>query len=113
MAREDLALANASIEGVSYGPLCYHAGQAAEKSIKAILIARSIQFPYVHDIGRLLQLLREAGIDVPESAADADLLTDYATMARYPGVGEIEKRDYETAVSTARAVVALAATIIE
>jgi len=47
IAREDLALSKASVPGVSFGPLCYHAQQAAEKAVKAVLIARSIPFPYI------------------------------------------------------------------
>jgi predicted nucleotidyltransferase len=31
--------------------LCFNAQQAAEKAIKALLIAHGVRFPYVHDIG--------------------------------------------------------------
>jgi HEPN domain-containing protein len=89
---------------VSFGPLCYHAQQAAEKAVKAVLIARSTPFPYIHDVGRLLDLARASGVVVPESLADADLLTDYASMVRYPGKVEIELSDYNYATATAAAV---------
>lgn len=113
LAREDLALANADIPGVSFRPLCYHAQQAAEKAVKAVLLARSISFPYVHDIGRLLDLLRSAGETIPPEVADADLLTDYATTTRYPGFGELERVDYERALVTAAVVVSWAEKMIE
>ena len=104
MAREDLALAEAKPAGVSYRPLCFHAQQAAEKATKAVLIAKSVLFPYIHDIGRLLELARSSGLDVPHELKDADLLTDYVSVARYPGFTEIIQSDYEMALALARRV---------
>ena len=72
MAREDLALAEAKPARVSYRPLCFHAQQAAEKATKAVLIAKSVQFPYIHDIGRLLELARSSGLDVPPEPSRAN-----------------------------------------
>jgi len=37
--------------------LCFHAQQAAEKSIKAVLISKSVPFPKTHNIRTLLDLL--------------------------------------------------------
>lgn len=112
VAREDLALAGAQVSGVGFGLFCFHAQQAAEKAIKGVLLARRIPFPYVHDLGRLLDLIRAAGLPVPEDVADADLLTDYATLARYPGNGEIGESEHAHAIATARAVVAWADELI-
>jgi HEPN domain-containing protein len=108
MAREDLALAQAQVPGVGYGLLCFHAQQAAEKGIKAVLLERAVSFPYIHDLGRLLDIARAANVTIPAEVRDADLLTDYATLARYPGTGEIEEPDHVRAVATARAVISWA-----
>ena len=105
VTREDLALASARVPGVGFAPLCFHAQQAAEKAVKAVLLARAVTFPYVHDLGRLLDLCRQAGLVVPEDVAQADLLTDFATITRYPGNAEIGLEEYESGISTARAVV--------
>lgn len=48
-AKEDIRLS-----GVFLEDLCFDAQQAAEKAIKAVLIRRNIQFPYVHDLTALL-----------------------------------------------------------
>lgn len=66
--------------------LCFLAQQAAEKAVKALLIERGIDFPYVHDLGRLLFLLDEEGEEVPEEIRAAAELTLYASVTRYPGV---------------------------
>jgi len=50
-ARSDLALATAEQVVVYFEDLCFHAQQAVEKSLKALLLALRIRFPYVHDLG--------------------------------------------------------------
>lgn len=97
IAREDLALSKAQVTGVGYGLLCFHAQQAAEKATKAVLMHHKIGFPYVHDIGLLIQLARKGGVVVPEDVMDADILTDYATIGRYPGHRELEESDHAQA----------------
>lgn len=57
-AKSDLALAaGAVLDGVLYNQLCFHAQQAAEKSIKAVLIHYGIEFQKVHDLASLMALL--------------------------------------------------------
>jgi len=50
---------------------------------------------------------------MPESLDDADLLTDYAAMVRYPGHLEIEQSDYNYATAAAAAVIAWAERTID
>ena len=70
------------------------------------MIARGIDFPYVHDLGSLLALLEENGIRIPGTVRAADSLTIYATTTRYPGVGSpVEEREFREAVAIAEAVV--------
>jgi HEPN domain-containing protein len=109
IAREDMAFAEARITGVGFGLRCFHAQQAAEKAIKAVLLAEGVPFPFVHDLGRLLDTARKAGVPIPADVADADLLTDYATIARYPGNGAVGEHEHARAVATAAAVLAWAA----
>ncbi len=52
-----MLLAKTKKEGVYLEDLCFHAQQAAEKAIKALLIDRDIEFPYIHDIAGLFALL--------------------------------------------------------
>ncbi len=105
-ARSNLALAKNRIPGAYLEDLCFEAQQAAEKAVKAVMIKRSIEFPYVHDLGRLFSMLETAGESIPDEVHDAALLTKYAWEGRYPGVMEpLGEQDYVEAVRIAEAVV--------
>jgi len=84
-ARSDLNLARLSRpEGVLLEDLCFHAQQAAEKALKAVLVANSMAVPNIHSIRRLIDLL-PANLTIPAEVQDAAVLTDYAVSSRYPG----------------------------
>ena len=85
--------------------LCFHAQQAAEKAIKAVLVFRDVPFPKSHNIRTLLDLLPKA-LSLPEEAKEAASLTDYAVLTRYPGALEpVTKEEYLEAVRVAKTVV--------
>lgn len=56
-AKSNLILAAAVLEGVNPADHCFDTQQAAEKSIKAVFVRRGIEYPYTHDIAKLLRLL--------------------------------------------------------
>ena len=60
-ARSNLALAKSLVPEAYLEDLCFEAQQAAEKAIKAVLMRRGIEFPYVHNLALLLSLLEGAG----------------------------------------------------
>lgn len=60
--------------------LCFHAQQAAEKAIKAILISRDIPVPRTHNLRSLLDRLPR-DLSTPGDVSDAVSLTDYAVSA--------------------------------
>lgn len=68
--------------------VCFHTQQAAEKALKAVLLHRKIEFPFIHDIEALLEIMMQSGLIVPPNVADAGALTPYAVEARYPGYEE-------------------------
>ena len=43
----------------------FHAQQAIEKWLKALMAQRSMDETRIHDIGRLLQLLQNDGVELP------------------------------------------------
>lgn len=91
--------------------LCFHAQQAAEKAVKAVLTLRGIDFPKSHDIAELLALLSPAG--VPDDLWNADSLTEYAVVTRYPGrKPPVSEEEYRRAVTVAEQVVRWAEGII-
>ena len=105
-ARSDLTQAKNEVPGVYLENLCFNAQQAAEKAIKAVMLARNIEFPYVHDLDRLLSLLASGGEVIPDAIRRAADLTDYATITRYPGdMGPVTAQEYAEAIAIAEAVV--------
>ncbi len=87
LADEDLNLAS---DALSYGTsrpyrlIAYHSQQSTEKCLKACLVYHNQDFPYTHNIRRLLKLCRKLG-PWPQTLEDAEELTPYAITARYPG----------------------------
>lgn len=112
-ARSDLAVARGPAKSdVLPETLCFHAQQAVEKGVKAVLASEAILFPRTHNLKILLKLLpstRSSPVEVSKLAA----LTDYAASARYPGEYEaVTEEEYREAVQLAEAVVKWAETII-
>ncbi len=57
-AYSDLALARTTpLPPILFEDLCFHAQQAAEKAIKAILVAYNIPVPRTHNLRTLFDLL--------------------------------------------------------
>ena len=104
-ARSSLAVAESGIPDAYLEDLCFGAQQAAEKALKALLLKHAVNFPYVHDLARLLELLEGAGEAIPSSVAEAPKLTPYATVTRYPGEEDVTEREFQDALAIARAVV--------
>lgn len=105
-ARSNLLLAKSKKDGVYLEDLCFGAQQAAEKAVKALLIHRGVEFPYVHDLAQLLTLVEKAGEEVPKSVKQASRLTRFAIVTRYPGALEpVTEEEYEQALSSAEEVV--------
>ena len=105
-ARSDLTQAKNEVPGVYLENLCFNAQQAAEKAIKAVMIVRNIEFPYVHDLDRLLSLLEDEGEVILAPIRQASKLTKYSTITRYPGdIGPVTAQDYAEAIAIAEAVV--------
>ena len=65
--------------------VAFHAQQAAEKSLKALLVARQVEFPKTHDIERLVELVALGDGALAETLADAAELTPFGVEYRYPG----------------------------
>jgi HEPN domain-containing protein len=97
VARDDDAAARTLREAESPDSVVgFHCQQAVEKALKAVLAARSVEFPFTHDIGLLIQLCEDAGTPLPESLADVDRLTPFAVHTRY---GAIFGPDLDLAVA--------------
>jgi HEPN domain-containing protein len=62
---------------------CYHAQQAAEKALKAILVLLGIDFPRTHSLERILDLIPEAHREAFDRGC-LGALSVWAVAGRYP-----------------------------
>ncbi len=63
--------------------LGFHAQQAAEKYVKAVLAAREVEFERTHNLAYLLGLLEDGSVGKPPNAEELPELTPWATDFRY------------------------------
>jgi len=61
----------------------FHAQQAVEKAIKAVLANANVLFPRTHNIAMLLALLQQNGIQSPDQDVFLERLTPFGVAARY------------------------------
>ena len=113
-AGDDLVAVEAMVplESVADVIIGFHAQQAVEKSLKAILAACGVEFPFIHDIDGLAELCEAAGASLPDALDGADRLTPYAAGLRYDD-DAVRAVDRETALGWATAAVQWARQRIE
>jgi len=91
---------------ILFEDLCFDCQQAAEKSLKALLVHLDVEFAKIHSISKLLKQIEETGITVPDEIKETAELTAYAVDARYPGdYDSVTKSEYEQALSMAKKVI--------
>ena len=85
---------------------CFHCQQAAEKALKAFLIAAGERLPRTHDLVMLIRLCSTKGPDFEKLINSAELLNPFYAGTRYPNLGvlEITKEDVEQAINAARQI---------
>lgn len=84
-ARTDLAVASVLLQqppDVQPWTACFHAQQAAEKSLKAILVVAGVEPPRTHDL-LALAALAPASTNLRVTDADLARLSQFATDTRY------------------------------
>jgi len=83
----------------------FHAQQAAEKFLKALLVRSQIEFPKTHDLQQILALVRTQDAVLADALDQAAALTQYAVQARYPGqFSEVSPEDAREALRLAEQV---------
>jgi HEPN domain-containing protein len=93
-----------------YFTSAFHAQQAAEKFLKALLVRHQIYFPKTHNIQQLVDLGAQADPTLQTELASASILTPYGVEFRYPGDDrvddELAKQAVEECVRVRDAVLA-------
>lgn len=94
-AAQDLAVLEKLINDpeISDETLGYHAQQAAEKCLKALLASRKLDYPRSHSIGLLLDLLEAQGFVLPQEFQELELFTPFGTIFRYDELPLEEPQD--------------------
>ncbi len=69
--------------GQAFDTACFHAQQAAEKCIKAYLTAYEIEFPFIHNLEKLVELCAQRDASFLSVKALSQELTPYAVELRY------------------------------
>ncbi len=85
---DDVDIADASVG--------FHAQQAVEKCLKAVLALRSIKFRRKHDLHELLELFEQHSLPLPPMSDVLDELNPYAVTLRYDLL-DVEALDRERA----------------
>ena len=113
-ARHDLVAGRATLAtGQATDMVCFHAQQAVEKSLKALLALRDVEYPRRHDLGELLELV---GSLYPQAALPTEqlmALAPYAVEARYDEAWEPDAQEARRALELAEQAQALADHLIE
>lgn len=85
LARRDQAAFAALVgaPGVDSALACFHAQQAAEKALKAVMCLHGLEYRRTHDLEELADKLETAFVTPSVSQEQLSLLTPYAVKFRY------------------------------
>lgn len=101
-ASHDLVAARATMAtGQALDTVCFHAQQAAEKSLKALLALKDVVYPWRHDLGELVKLVLPHFPEVASIENDLLLLSPYAIEVRYDDVIRPDISEAQTALDIA------------
>jgi HEPN domain-containing protein len=108
-AREDADAVEklAADYGIADSVVGFHAQQAAEKAMKAVLVSRGDEFPWTHDLRHLMDRLEGVATPLPDSLGEARTLAPWAVEFRY-GETIDDQLDREQALTLARDIIAWA-----
>lgn len=108
-ARHDLFTARHTLAAPG-GPTdtpCFHAQQAAEKALKALLTVHGCLCPRTHDLLMLLDAALPFALELDVYRQALGLMTAYAIEVRYPGdCFDPDRKEAEEALRTAEELAA-------
>lgn len=90
----------------------FHAQQAVEKWLKAVLTSRGIEYERTHDLDRLSDLAEEGGERLPLERDEISALTEFAVPFRYDDPVEAEPLDRARALQIVQSIEAWARALL-
>ena len=112
-AANDLVAASATLStGQALDTVCFHAQQAVEKSLKAILALHEIEYPWWHDLGELFELVRPLASELIPFEDQMFRMTPYAVAVRYDEEFEPSLDEAGEALEVAKEIHRLSSNII-
>jgi HEPN domain-containing protein len=91
----------------------FHAQQAVEKALKAVLAIRGVEFPFTHSVGALAELSANAGTPLPPELSEVDRLTPFGVGLRYGALDDLFPVARATALAWAEQTIAWARSILD
>jgi len=101
LADRDLALAEhtaKTMRPIPHELICYHCQQFVEKYLKAFLVSKGQEPPYIHDLAKLASLCEVENTDFGQIKQKCIILTEYGVQPRYPGYMQIIEEDMTRAL---------------
>jgi HEPN domain-containing protein len=83
-AQADLEVVRTLRAGNHYAAACFHAQQAAEKALKAVLYSQGARVVFGHAVGQLVRQCEPLDPAFAPLAADAGMLDQFYIPTRYP-----------------------------
>jgi HEPN domain-containing protein len=96
LADKDLALAEHTVKTMWPTPheiVCFHCQQFVEKYLKAFLVSKGQEPPYIHDLVRLADLCEIENPGFVQIKQKCVVLTEYEVQPRYPSEMQIIEED--------------------
>jgi len=91
----------------NYDAVCFHAQQAVEKYLKALMQEKGVPIPRIHSLAELLAILAKEDNEILPIQADTTILEGYSVQFRYPGLSA-EKSDAKFALLSAEKIIKFA-----
>ncbi len=104
-AANDLIAADATLQtGMAFDTVGFHAQQAVEKSLKAILSFNDIEYRRTHDLTQLLTLVLDVDHDLARLGEQILPLTRFAVEIRYSDENELFEHEAVEAFNAAEEI---------
>lgn len=103
-AGSDFVSLDATIAVEAYDTACFHAQQAAEKCLKAYLDHEEVDFPFTHNLTKLVELCAARDSAFSALLSTVEPLTPYAVETRYDSEFWPEREVAEEARALAQSV---------